>query len=109
MMIDFARCEEREHATPAAKRSPKLLHPLRRSTTTTMAALTGAFPTVSAGRGGSGRQPLGLAVVGGLSLAGATLYITPVIYGEASIRSGVKLDPRDQPVTLRRRGRSRAR
>jgi multidrug efflux pump len=49
---------------------------------TTMAALLGALPlALKAGDGAELRQPLGIAIVGGLILSQLlTLYTTPVVY-----------------------------
>jgi len=107
LMIDFALSAEREQGLPAREAIYQAcLLRLRPILMTTMAALLGALPLMlGTGVGAELRQPLGLAMVGGLLFSQVlTLFTTPVIYlafdrlaGRLAARRGRTLDadPRD--------------
>jgi HAE1 family hydrophobic/amphiphilic exporter-1 len=95
MMVDFAIERRRVGLSAQAAIREACLLRFRPIMMTTLAAIFGALPIALAhGAGAELRQPLGVAVVGGLVLSQLlTLYITPVVY--------LYLDRLDRKVTRR--------
>ena len=82
LMVDFALEAERSGKAPRQAIHEACLLRFRPIMMTTMAAMLGALPLVLRhGDGAELRQPLGIAIVGGLILSQLlTLYTTPVVY-----------------------------
>jgi multidrug efflux pump len=83
MMIDFALAAEREeHKSTRQAIFDACMLRFRPILMTTMAALFGAVPLAfGTGTGSELRQPLGIAIIGGLIFSQVlTLYTTPVVY-----------------------------
>lgn len=83
MMIDFAiNAQRHDQLDPKQAIHRACVRRFRPIMMTTMAAMFGALPlALGVGDGAEFRQPLGIAIVGGLLFSQAlTLYTTPVVY-----------------------------
>ena len=102
MQIDFALDAERNQGmSPGQAIYEGCLIRFRPIMMTTMAALLGAVPiALGYGAGGEARQPLGLAVVGGLMFSQlVTLYLTPVVYTYmAALQERLHRPKKERPV-----------
>ena len=83
MMVDFAlQSKKTKGISPREAIYQACLLRLRPILMTTVAAIAGALPlALSTGDGAELRQPLGVAMIGGLILSQVlTLYTTPIVY-----------------------------
>jgi HAE1 family hydrophobic/amphiphilic exporter-1 len=91
MMVDQAIVRQREGLSPSAAIRGACLIRFRPIMMTTAVALAGAVPiAIGHGAGSELRQPLGIAVIGGLIVSQLlTLFITPVMYVYLEKLSGI--------------------
>ena len=83
MMIDFALVWQRDHQSSAQEAiTEAAIMRFRPIMMTTAAAMLGAIPlAIGFGEGSELRQPLGVAIIGGLLISQLlTLFTTPVVY-----------------------------
>src|SRR5207247_2932548 len=108
MMIDFAISHQRiAGAAPGPAIYRAALLRVRPILMTTFAAIFGAVPlALGTGDGAELRQPLGIAIVGGLVLSQLlTLYTTPVVF---VLMDKLRRDPHRRRKTLPDASRKRA-